>query len=146
MKANAKGFTLIELLVVIAIIGLLATVVMTSLNSARTKGRDTRRIEDINQIKTALEMYYDSNGRYPSTASNTAALTPTYMSQVPTDPKGNPYLYQDVNSGSSYLLGIALEQDNHPARKSSVTSGNINDTTHNDTLDCSDTTSYCVQP
>lgn len=60
-----KGFTLIELLVVIAIIGLLSTVIMTSLNQARSKGRDGRRLQDIRAIQQALEMYYDDKGYYP---------------------------------------------------------------------------------
>ena len=60
-----KGFTLIELLVVIAIIGILSSVVLASLNSARKRARDTRRLSDMNQIQTALEYYYDNHGRYP---------------------------------------------------------------------------------
>lgn len=59
-----QGFTLIELLVVIAIIGLLSSIVLASLNSARIKARDARRISDIRQIRTALEFYYDKYGRY----------------------------------------------------------------------------------
>lgn len=62
---NKKGFTLIELLVVIAIIGILASVILASLNAARSKARDARRLSDLNQMQTALEMYYDSNGKYP---------------------------------------------------------------------------------
>ena len=60
-----KGFTLIELLVVISIIGLLSSIVLTSVNSARAKARDARRIADLNQIRTALEFYFDANGFYP---------------------------------------------------------------------------------
>lgn len=63
---NAKrGFTLIELLVVIAIIGLLASIVAVSVNSARRKARDVKRIADLKTISTALEMYYDQYGTYP---------------------------------------------------------------------------------
>jgi len=62
---NNRGFTLIELLVVIAIIGILSSVVLASLNSARVKARDTRRISDLAQIRIALELYYDTNGYYP---------------------------------------------------------------------------------
>jgi prepilin-type N-terminal cleavage/methylation domain-containing protein len=64
-----KGFTLIELLVVISIIGLLSAVVLASLASARTKARDARRIADIKQIQTAVELYYDSYGQYPTSTS-----------------------------------------------------------------------------
>lgn len=64
-KVTNFGFTLIELLVVISIIGLLSTVALTSLNSARTKTRDAERKAEIEQIKTALELYYADNGQYP---------------------------------------------------------------------------------
>ncbi len=65
-----KGFTLIELLVVIAIIGMLSSVVLASLNSARGKSRDALRREDLVQLRTALENYYSTNGSYPVTAGN----------------------------------------------------------------------------
>ena len=66
-KNKEKGFTLIELLVVISIIGLLSSIVLTSVNSARAKARDARRIADFKQIQTAFEFFYDSQGRYPIT-------------------------------------------------------------------------------
>jgi len=52
---NVRGFTLIELLVVIAIIGVLASVILVSLSSAKKKAGDTRVISDINQLRVALE-------------------------------------------------------------------------------------------
>ncbi len=67
-KSKTSGFTLIELLVVIAIIGILSSVVLASLNTARAKARDTKRIADFRQIQTALELFYDSYGQYPMTA------------------------------------------------------------------------------
>lgn len=97
---DRRGFTLIELLVVIAIIGILSSVVLASLNSARSRARDAERASDIHQMRVALELYYSSNGSYPSSANAwlyscssgwatlQTALAP-YMS-VPIDPKNTP--------------------------------------------------------
>ena len=63
---NQKGFTLIELLVVISIIGVLSSVVMVSLNSARERARDAVRMSDMSQIQKALKLYQDRHERYPS--------------------------------------------------------------------------------
>ena len=65
---SRKGFTLIELLVVIAIIGLLATIVLVSVNSVRAKARDTKRISNLREISIALEVFYDQQGRYPQSS------------------------------------------------------------------------------
>lgn len=62
MKINTKrGFTLIELLVVIAIIGILSSVVLVSLNSARNKGKDARTQTELAQLRTQLETDYDGS-------------------------------------------------------------------------------------
>src|SRR5688572_6538667 len=63
--SKTKGFTLIELLVVVAIIGLLSSVVLASLSTARAKAKDARRLSDMHSIQTALALYYDSFGVYP---------------------------------------------------------------------------------
>jgi prepilin-type N-terminal cleavage/methylation domain-containing protein len=60
MKKN-KGFTLIELLVVIAIIGILSSVVLASLNSARQKGQDAAIKQNLNNMRAQTEMYFDNN-------------------------------------------------------------------------------------
>lgn len=103
---RSGGFTLIELLVVIAIIGILSSVVFASLNTARAKARDARRITDINQIRIALELYRDSNNTYPQEAHSgcydgweascdaagnfiDALRTSGFISKVPFDPINN---------------------------------------------------------
>lgn len=62
---NKSGFTLIELLVVVSIIGLLSSLAVVSLNSARIKARDALRKADMAQMRTALGLYYMENNRYP---------------------------------------------------------------------------------
>jgi prepilin-type N-terminal cleavage/methylation domain-containing protein len=95
-EARKKGFTLIELMVVIAIIGILASIIMVSLSSAQSKGRDTKRIADVRTIQLSLEEYYNDNGYYPATL---AALTPNYIAAIPTDPKSSlAYLYSVYNA------------------------------------------------
>ena len=69
MLKNKKGFTLIELLVVIAIIGLLSTLAVVALTSARTKARDSKRVADMKQLQTAMELYYSDNAAYPDCTS-----------------------------------------------------------------------------
>lgn len=75
MLKNKKGFTLIELLVVIAIIGLLSTLAVVALTSARQKARDSKRVADMKQLQTAMEMFFSANGTYKPTGcagANTA--------------------------------------------------------------------------
>lgn len=67
MSLSKKGFTLIELLTVIAIIGILASIVVVAVNEPRKRGRDAKRISDLKSMKTALEMYYEQNQKFPIT-------------------------------------------------------------------------------
>ena len=109
-----SAFTLIELLVVIAIIGVLASVVLASLNTAREKGRDAARISQLKEIEKALNMYYADNGHYPkqvdsgyicntssgtsfNCGSNISAILRQYMGGVPQDPTNDNthYYYYD---------------------------------------------------
>lgn len=122
---NRKGFTLIELLVVIAIIGLLSSVVFASLNSARGKARNAKRLADLQEIQKALEFYYDANGAYPyrwgwmgttpgcygnnlgNPDDAIPGLVPTYISSLPRDPLpnlGNGYCYLYISNGVDYKL------------------------------------------
>lgn len=71
-----KGFTLIELLVVIAIIGILSSVVLASLNTARAKGADAAVKSNLNNIRAQAELVYDTNQAYNTGGSaNTGVCT-----------------------------------------------------------------------
>lgn len=139
-----KGFTLIELLVVVAIVSLLASIVFTSLNSARSKGRDARRQEDVHQMQLALALYFNTNGSYPSSggadqpsnswsnSDNTngnwvtlQTILATYLSKLPTDPKPSSgcspsdggcfnYIYYAFSGLQAYLIVYDLENAKGP--------------------------------
>ena len=121
MKKHKKGFTLIELLVVIAIIGLLSTLSILALNTARARARDVKRVSDVRQIQTALEMYYNDAGIYPATASAGAKIEGSgglYLAAIPTPPTpandgtcttpAPAYTYTQDNSGLSYTINYCL--------------------------------------
>ncbi len=111
-----KAFTLVELLVVIAIIGLLATLSVLSLNNARAKARDAKRVADVKQIMTALELYFNDSQEYTSTVTpggTIASGSTIYMNVVPAPPTPptaiTQYTYTATSSNASYTLKYYLE-------------------------------------
>lgn len=130
---NTRGFSFVEMIIVVAIIATLATLVVISIQSARISGRDSRRLSDINEIRSALNLYYSKYSQYPT------AIIPgqifsvnsiTYLEKVPSNPQPytdgactdtNPsdYAYTQTSSGLSYTLTFCLGY-----KQSDVTAGN----------------------
>lgn len=128
---NKKGFTLIELLVVIAIIALLSTLAVVALGNARQKSRDAKRLSDIKQIQTALELYFTDQNGYPVSAealvlggANAKCLgangfksggtgnectAPVYMGAIPANPTPGGADYSYTGSASTYAVTFTLE-------------------------------------
>ena len=167
-KGVKYGFTLIELLVVIAIIGILASVVLASLNTARRKSRDARRLADIKQIQVALELYFDAKGEYPDATANLAGADACgtgsrCMPAVPNDPVGTavaypynayvtsanpPILTDDCVEATedciSYHLGANLEETTNPGLDSDVDAlGDVIDGDDGDGCSAAATGRYC---
>jgi len=112
-----RGFTLIELLVVIAIVGMLSSIVLVSMSGARKKARDAKRIADMRQIVSAMEMCLDDpscGGRevYCRTGNGANVVSriggsnwcnegggTDYLNPVPKDPLNySPYVYTWIDN------------------------------------------------
>ena len=127
-KRGKGGFTLIELLVVIAIIGILSSVVLVSLNSARRKARDARRISDLRAVQTALQLYSDANGGYPKKEDWAKLMTDLsktdgtgYLSSAAADPTNSGlYVYKYAHSnGTAFHISATLEEYNQALKNDS---------------------------
>lgn len=104
---------IVVIIVGVAIVGILASITLASLNSARRKSRDARRITDIKQTQLALELYYDAYSKYPASLNQ---LAPKYMPEVPRDPiNRTSYNYTNCGDGTKYHLGASLEDGENSA-------------------------------
>ncbi len=124
-----KGFTLIEILIVVAIIALLATIVLVGVGSFRSKGRDARRISDLNNVRNVLELYFSKEGKYPDVATwadleveiKAADIGVSYLPHDPTT--GWDYGYcvippavvGGISDTSRYAIAAHLEDGSNPA-------------------------------
>jgi len=118
---HKRGFTLLELLVSITIIAVLTAIGIVSYSSVNKRSRDVKRKSDLEQIRSALEMYRSDNGAYPNIGSgflnaqglDTDLVDSGYMPQVPGDPSsGGVYYYDAIDTGgvyTSYCICADLE-------------------------------------
>lgn len=118
-ETKQKAFTLIELLVVIAIIGILATLAVVALQQARSRARDSKRVADMKQVHTALELFFNENSRYPSSEEwesgviTSSASGEILMHKIPAAPtpadgacSNSGYQYTPSSDGSSYQISF----------------------------------------
>lgn len=103
MKKN--GFTFIEILVVVAIIGLLSGIGLTSYTTANKKARDGKRRADIEQIRSALEMYKADNSTYPASLNDLAS----YISPLPSPPTAIETYEYSYLTNTTYQICFDLE-------------------------------------
>lgn len=81
----SRGFTLVELLVTISIIAIISTVLLSNFNAARERGRDAQRKADMRNIQTALRIFYNDYGGFPTsgTGANLGKIVACGQSTAP---------------------------------------------------------------
>lgn len=115
-----KGFTLIEILVAVTIITVLVSIGVVSYASVNKRSRDAKRKGDVEQLRSALEMYRSDIGSYPanplvpnfdnvSVLEDALVTTGTYMPAIPSDPKSTQtYRYKATNSSGGNYYGYCM--------------------------------------
>lgn len=105
-----NGFTLIEVLVVISIIGILAAFILPNLTGVRGRASDTQAKNNLNQLKSALRLYYNDNQTYPDVAAESACTTLSagLASYLDSDVIPAGCMYLDTDSGSGFYAYITL--------------------------------------
>jgi len=129
MRIDNSGFTLIEILVTITIIALVSTIGVTGYQAVSRGGRDALRKTDLEQIRSALEIYKSENNSYPSVDNCIPAeLSLDYINPYPQDPKTPAFQYcYKSTSPLTYELCTHLENedqnDNYCGNESACGSG-----------------------
>ena len=116
-----SGFTIIELMVVMAIVALGLSIVSVFLVSVKQKSRDAARVQGLQEITKAINLYYTNNGKFPVVPAETVITGSDELSnllegdgvirETPKDPHGgaNQYTYQSNENGTDYTISFCLE-------------------------------------
>jgi type II secretion system protein G len=146
-----KAFTLIELLIVIAVIGVLIAIILPNLIGMRERARDSKRKNDLAQLKTALRMYFNDYNSYPQSSidekiccsdpitcdqcidSIFAVAGQTYTKDLP-----EIYTYTPRNAGQGFLLSTILENASDKDIEASVARCQVVSSTPNTFYICED--------
>ena len=114
---SKKGFSLVELLVVITIIAILSVVAYVAVGGQTAKARNSRRMQDLTAIQSALEIFFiENDSNYPSVLDDGNAgdwsddLAPQYMPKVPLDPVADVE-YEYATASKKYQIAATLEND-----------------------------------
>jgi len=120
MVDNKRGFTLMEILIATAIIAVITAIGIVSYSSINKRSRDAKRKSDLEQVRSAMEMYRTDNGHYPTSSAvtysllttvdpgdGTGPLVSTYLPSIPMDPKSTAtalrtYYYKVISDGPDY--------------------------------------------
>lgn len=121
MKQRQSGFTLVEIAIVVVVIAMLAAMIIWSFGIVQKRSRDDSRNLAARTLMAALKTYYDENGEYPGVCTGgdnsgcpisdlAPALTPKYLSVIPSDPSGRSFSYtRGTYPNRAYALLISYE-------------------------------------
>ncbi|MCX6793085.1 MAG: prepilin-type N-terminal cleavage/methylation domain-containing protein [Candidatus Falkowbacteria bacterium] len=166
-----NGFTFIELVTVVAVVAALMTLAVVSFNRPRIQGRDSKRVNDIKAIQTALELYYNRNNSYPTYiipgqllgSGNNVYLNPVPTNQAPRNDGNcgnNEYTYSALDDNKDYEINFCLggdtDKNSNATMGSNVASKNginvapglvawwkLNENTGNDAYDTTGNNNIC---
>ena len=139
MDKSRLGFSLVELMVVISIIGMLASAALANFGDSRAAARDAKRIQDMNSLAVAFQLYFNEHGHYPGTPQGIPsygqmiglgheiddALRP-YINPVPRDPS------HDAGNGETPVAGSVYFYSYDPQHITKVIDSSGNEICHND--------------
>ncbi len=122
MRRTKYGFTLIEVLITMAIIGMLYSISIYGVKTARARARDGERIADLNRVQGVLVQYYSIEKTYPTsnnvyTDDLNVLKTEKYLTALPVDPINNgENIYSYYNSSDNFALRAKMEAGNAKAK------------------------------